>query len=414
MGTPMAPNYSNIFMDKIEQAMIDEFHKKTGLKPLVWFRYIDDIFFIWTHGQENFGKFVEFAQNYSVSKNMKSTIKYEVNQSTNQVNFLDVTIKLCSGVLSTSIYSKPTDAHIYLNPTSSHPSHVIKNIPKGQFTRLRRICSDTLDFIEQSRRYMQYFIDQGYNKEELLHQMHEVTKMSRDDLLQPKQQKQKDPSMIFVTTWHPKLSGLPKMLRSHFHHLQNSENSKLFTELPTVAFKRMKTLGNIIIRNDVTSKEKSTYATLPCNQQKTCRKMCKLINTNGYIVNDQNERRMKLPAGGDCTSRNVIYAARCKIHNQIYIGHTGDQIKERFHKHRYDAKSRPDNSELAEHFSTAHNFDNDIDVTILKHDLPTKEEREYHEDRMICFLGTKNPTGINQSMKAYGREVYAFAQKLIE
>ena len=44
MGTPMAPNYANIFMDKFEQGMLDRFYKKTGKRPLVWWRYIDDIF----------------------------------------------------------------------------------------------------------------------------------------------------------------------------------------------------------------------------------------------------------------------------------------------------------------------------------------------------------------------------------
>ena len=105
-----------------------------------------------------------------------------------------------------------------------------------------------------------------------------------------------------------------------------------------------------------------------------------------------------------------------KVETNSTIRHfTSINFKERFHKHRHDAKSRPENSELAEHFSKdQHNFDKDIDVTILKHDLFTKEEREYHEDRMICMLGTKNPSGINQTTKAYGREVYAFAQKLLQ
>ena len=122
---------------------------------------------------------------------------------------------------------------------------------------------------------------------------------------------------------------------------------------------------------------------------------------------------MKLPPAGDCNSRNVIYAARCRIHNKIYIGQTGEELKDRFHKHRYDTKKRPDNCELSEHFAKHHDFDRDIDVTILKHDVYSKEEREYHEDRLICQLGTKHPTGMNQVMSAYGREVYSFAQKLL-
>ena len=43
MGSQMAPNYANIFMDKIEQVMLNDFYKKYGLNPLIWLRYIDDI-----------------------------------------------------------------------------------------------------------------------------------------------------------------------------------------------------------------------------------------------------------------------------------------------------------------------------------------------------------------------------------
>ena len=38
-----------------------------------------------------------------------------------------------------------------------------------------------------------------------------------------------------------------------------------------------------------------------------------------------------------------------KIHGGIYIGNTGEELRERFSKHRYDAKTRPDSNELAAH-----------------------------------------------------------------
>ena len=44
MGTPMAVNYANLFLDKFETEMLSEFEKEFGMKPLVWMRYIDDIF----------------------------------------------------------------------------------------------------------------------------------------------------------------------------------------------------------------------------------------------------------------------------------------------------------------------------------------------------------------------------------
>ena len=44
MGTPMAPNYANLFMTVFEENMIKDYHRKTGLTPFVWYRYIDDEF----------------------------------------------------------------------------------------------------------------------------------------------------------------------------------------------------------------------------------------------------------------------------------------------------------------------------------------------------------------------------------
>ena len=81
MGTPMAPNYANIFMTKFETELIESYYQSTGVKPLIWFRYIDDIFFIWCDSPEKLSEFLDFAQNFSDSRGMKSKIKFEVNLS---------------------------------------------------------------------------------------------------------------------------------------------------------------------------------------------------------------------------------------------------------------------------------------------------------------------------------------------
>ena len=48
MGTALAPNYANIFIDKFETKSLDNY----PLKPLIWKRFIDDIFMVWTHSEE--------------------------------------------------------------------------------------------------------------------------------------------------------------------------------------------------------------------------------------------------------------------------------------------------------------------------------------------------------------------------
>ena len=48
MGTRMAPNYAIIFMHSVEQEIL----KNAKLKPMIWWRFIDDVFIIWTHGKD--------------------------------------------------------------------------------------------------------------------------------------------------------------------------------------------------------------------------------------------------------------------------------------------------------------------------------------------------------------------------
>ena len=48
IGTIFAPPYACIYMDRVEE----DFLETQELQPLLWLRFIDDIFFIWIHGKE--------------------------------------------------------------------------------------------------------------------------------------------------------------------------------------------------------------------------------------------------------------------------------------------------------------------------------------------------------------------------
>ena len=55
IGTKCAPTYACIYTDEVET----EFLETQERAPLVLFRYIDDIFFIWTHGKEHLEIFLQ-------------------------------------------------------------------------------------------------------------------------------------------------------------------------------------------------------------------------------------------------------------------------------------------------------------------------------------------------------------------
>jgi len=309
MGTPMAPNYANLFMDKFETNLLDEYHKKTGLGPLVWYRYIDDVFFIWTHGNNTLQPFLDYIQNYSIDKKMKSLIKFEIHHSSESVNFLDVTVNLKNGTFHTDLYCKPTDAHLYLNATSSHPQHVIKNIPKGQFIRLRRICSDTTNYIKHSTQYIEYFTNAGYNSKKLKSIAEDVLKTKRIDLLENVDKKLQDSNTTFVCTYHPKLETLPQILKEHYKILENDQVAKkVFPEKPMVAFRKNKNIQQHIVKNDINPKNLTEQV-----NHKECNKSCKTCNliSNKSIIKSSTNVTYDLKSKSHCHAKNIVYAAKC-------------------------------------------------------------------------------------------------------
>ena len=346
---------------------------------------------------------------------MKSKMKFEVNQSESEVNFLDVCVQMKDGKISTSLYTKPTDSHLYLHSSSSHPSHVIKNIPKGQFLRLRRICSNTHDFITHANNFINYFSCRGYDKKAVEHAAREAMKADRETLLNKTKlpKKKTDSQSIFVTTYHPKLRNLSSLFKRHFHFIQNDSTlSKIFESSPLVAFKRRKSIRNFVVRNDVKLREEG--AILPTTKcgRKICKKTCHLISNEAVIHNKLTGKEVKA-AGGSCCSKNVVYAIKCKKHDLLYIGHTGEELSVRMSKHRYDFLKRPNNNELAKHLrESPHDFEKDVEVSIIKQNVTTAQHRELIEDRFICKLGTLQPNGMNLSLHQYGEDMYGSYQNV--
>ena len=101
IGTKFATLYACIYMDETEQ----RFRQKQSKKPLSWLRYIDDIFFIWTHGEQELERFLKDLNNFTPNLN------FTHEGRKNCIPFLDLKDKLIDGKLETELYMKPTDHH---------------------------------------------------------------------------------------------------------------------------------------------------------------------------------------------------------------------------------------------------------------------------------------------------------------
>jgi hypothetical protein len=277
--------------------------------------------------------------------------------------------------------------------------------------RLRRICSDAIDFSNQCSRYAKFFLQRGYDSNRIQATISEVSKMSREDLLNPSHLKDNEDRVVFVCNWHPRLSALPKILKEHHYILRNNRQvSSIFKYFPLVAFRKAKSIRDVIVRTDISPPPKPEYGTKPCQ---SCKSACHLICEDNKIVNSKNGKSLDVRASGNCKTSDIVYVARCKVCDILYVGETKEELRSRFSKHRYDAKKRPENCELAAHVhAMKHDFDRDIEVTVLQQGFKSDAERKFSEDKYICQLGTLTPNGLNKDLENYAREMYELHQDL--
>ena len=96
IGTKFAPTCACIFMDETET----KFLQTQEFQPLVWFRYIDNVFFIWTDGPDKLVSFMTEFNNYHPN------IKFTYETKKENITFLDLNISLSSNKLTTDLHTK--------------------------------------------------------------------------------------------------------------------------------------------------------------------------------------------------------------------------------------------------------------------------------------------------------------------
>ena len=102
---------------------------------------------------------------------------------------LDLTPNLKEGFIETDIYSKPTDSHLYLPYSSSHPQHCKRAVPYGVALRLNRNWSSEKVRDKRTNEYKMYLKRLSYPKLLVESKFKKAFKIKRSELLHPKAKK---------------------------------------------------------------------------------------------------------------------------------------------------------------------------------------------------------------------------------
>ena len=225
IGGPSSASITDIFGAHFIDKVIEE---KCPYELGEYRRYRDDTVYI------NSWSFIEEQENITNWLNeevYKDQIKFTMDPLENNgssINFLDIKATVADGKIITETYSKATDIHQYLNPSSCHPTHIFKGIPKSVIIRQRRNCTRREEFIKCSREYKGYLLTSGYEEIEINKAFAPLINVNRKHLLtennhgHKKKQKDSDRKYRFITNYEPSFTNIRKVLFKHQHILMNS------------------------------------------------------------------------------------------------------------------------------------------------------------------------------------------------
>ncbi|XP_033729648.1 uncharacterized protein LOC117318802 [Pecten maximus] len=387
MGTKMAPSYANVFMGHLETRLLIE----APSKPLSWFRFIDDIEIKWTAGRESLEEFVRFANEFH------RTIKFTADISDEKNTFLDTCSTLVNGEIHTDLYSKPTDTHRYLRPSSCHPPHTTRSIPYSQILRIRRIVSDDDDFRRRCVELRSHLLNRGYGAALIDREIDRVKELDRASTLEYKD-RPKTGRVPCVVTFHPGMPALSKIFQKHWHIvLSSSKLEGIFPEPPILAYRRPKNIRYLVVSGNLPSPSNaSATGCFETCSSKRC-KLCPYTHSTNSFNCETNGQKYRILQSVSCTSANVIYLITCAKCSMQYVGETKTQLNLRINYHRCSIKQKRQDLPVARHFNMPSHTWHDMQVVPIDHCRGWNDQQRLNRERhWINQLQTDYPLGMNE------------------
>ena len=408
MGPKNACDYADVAMNFIDQAVHnsnpDTRHNQNV--PEDWNRYRDDVYVPWTGTLEQLNQFMDWLNSIHPS------LKFTMSHSADGIEFLDLYVYANEdGILQTRMYSKPSDTHCYLVPTSCHKTHIVENIPYNTARRVLINNSETQNYQKDKELYSKYLAARGYNPEFVTEAFIKAEKLNRSSLYAVKVDKENENKLCLpmVMDTNPSLPNMSKIINKYKNLLEL--DPKLSKIIPStsifVSHRSAKTLKDLLISsklpmqpqltnsplntissNNIADSNSSLHSLQIDNQinmgNTSCNKcyLCKNYleecdHFTSYHTKQIFKHRNKLTCDTEC----IVYMIECKTHKISYTGYTITNMKTRFSNNKSHIKNKNASCEFVKHFIESEHSEmnytnrNQYDISLSKHVKVTLVEK---------------------------------------
>ena len=243
----------------------------------------DDCFVLWNGSKDRLDYFFSFLNV------LDCDLKFTMEIGKDHLCFLDLKISVSSNKLMTTVYSKPTDSHLYLHSTSCHKPSSINGIPKGVALRLRRICSTTQEYQNKAEEYSSYLVARGHNPKTVKSTFDKIGKISRSIARKKKNHSITTSSVIFSAEFNPRGPNVSEIINRHRHLLETDDTLKQLFPKNSIIFanKRERSLPELLTRADPYN-IKSDLLDRNVHGYKKCSKKCdscnNFVNETSFVI----------------------------------------------------------------------------------------------------------------------------------
>ena len=166
-GNNWSNKSTNIYLNVIEYEIWLQFKSFGYTLPILFKRYIDDIFAIFPI-INNASAEPSHTLFLSLYNSLRTSIKLTWTTG-DSVNFLDLTLSLgkrfnSSKQIDISLYQKEMNNYLYIPPTSFHTQESIKSFIVSEIRRYCLNCSDPEEFTNRKSLFLQRLLTRGYSK----------------------------------------------------------------------------------------------------------------------------------------------------------------------------------------------------------------------------------------------------------
>jgi hypothetical protein len=409
MGKTYAPGLADIYLEHFDHVATTGFH----IKPLLFFRFLDDTFFVWTGTLEQLHEYETFLNGIIPG------ITITLNVSATSVNFLDTTIykhhpdftNPKEATLLTKVYFKDTDTHQLLHKDSFHPRHTTKGVLKSQILRFQRISSTYGDFSAACRVLFQSLKKRKYSSR-LMRKMkveiwrtNQSTSSSSIIVADADADIKKEKLLPVIVPYNEIGVELAKRWRKTIEKTDIFKHHRLITAYRTSCNLRKNLVRSMLItptRDErLLTVQRTSSGTFQCVNPR-CR-VCSYIQPGAFVRSHINCHSFNTIGSINCKTSNVIYLISCKSCNQQYVGETSRPLADRVNTHLSCIRTGKE-TPVAIHFNMTGHSLSDFTIAGIEHinsnnNGPTI--RKIKESTWQNLLQTAYPLGINNLKRWY-------------